>query len=262
MPITWGSNSMYRHMVTSRQGATSGRYRFSAILAGFTALFLAITSATAGASSSGYPLAAYVSQGTAEVEMGYNSECVGGAGTTVSGESVCFPVAIVGGVDVHPMHMLTPGKVEIRLSRAGRIVEARDGDITGAVTQVDPSNATIRFTRALPGGSLGTIEVEYEGAHYVFVFKPLNAVSVTRMTCNAYRAVIGINASVSGHLRISVNTTEEGVIGRAIREGKPGRRIIDLQLKPSRLGRSRRSCLVHVSLSNKWGRERVSFHAS
>jgi hypothetical protein len=256
MPTTWDSNSMYHHTAHFRRRQVWGRRSLSAALVS-AILAVSFTVDTSRATTpSDYPMSGVIGQGGVQVQLGYNSECVGGVGTATNGESVCLDVATTTGVEVHPVPLLTPGVVRIRLSVAARVVSVRDGKVSGAIAQRVPSEAVISFGSALPSGSLAVADVEYHGARYVFVFKPVDALRVTRMTCRAGRAVVGVASGARGRLGLQIS--EGGrVIGRTVREVAPGWSVLHVKLTGSVGGLGDR-CLVHVSLMNRWGRGSVS----
>ena len=200
----------------------------------------------------GYPVSGSVSQGPLEVPLGYSSGCAGGVGQAADGESVCADVGVTGGLDVHEIPVLTPGVIHVRVSAPVRFLKASDGQITGVVTQVTASEATIVFKHPLASGSFATVGVNYAGAEYVFVFEPINPVTITSAKCDRSEARVTVITQATGVLSIRVRRSRAGLATSATRQVAPGRSVFRLKLAASGAER----CLVTVTLRNQWGTER------
>lgn len=248
---------MYRPTATSRRIACCG----TAIVSLGSLVSMVFGAPTLGAPmplASGYPISGSVSQGPVEVPLGYNSGCVGGVGEAEDGEPVCADVGLTGGLDVHQIPMLTPGVIHVRVSAPSQFVKASDDGVSGVVTQMTPSEAIIAFKGHLLSGSLATIGVNYNGADYVFVFKPTDAVTIVGASCWRSEARVTVLAQATGTLSLDVRRSPDGPVARASRKVTRGRRrTFHVRLAAVGAGRSRR-CLVEATLRNQSGSEHVT----
>ncbi len=129
--------------------------------------------------------------------------------------------------------------------------------INGVVTQIDPSDATVKFGRQLVSGSLASVSVNYEDAEYVFLFRPINALKIENATCNGRIAKMTVLARSVGTLTLNIIKRNGATVVAHVsrRVMSPG--SVTLHLGPQRHGRLPDHCSVEAILKNSWGNERA-----
>jgi hypothetical protein len=198
-----------------------------------------------------YPLSGTISQEGRSIELGHSGGCLGGVGHTETGRPACIP-ELEPGFDAKNIAVVTPGSVDIHLSRPATVLEATNGVAVGTVHQDAPDEATVTFSSTLAEGKLAWAVVAYGGQSYDFYFKPENAVAIASVSCARGRAHVRVMSKAQGTLTVTVRT-KRGILGRhhvhVSRAGETDMRI-------ALTGRTR-SCVAAAALATTAGTART-----
>jgi hypothetical protein len=215
------------------------------------------------------PFPGVASQEGAPVELGSTGGCVGGIGQSSDGLPVCVGLESNTGFGVHQLSVLTPGSIRVHLSGQVQFAGARalikppDSEpprsfplsISGQVTQLDPSDATISFNQHLSAGDVVTISVSVNGKSLGvdYVLGITDGFSIVGTRCGRRSASVTVHAATTGTLLVRLH--RRGVLlGRSRRiVTTPGTQTVKLNTAGQRPG----SCAFDVTLANASGKQRV-----